>query len=184
MGFFKSLFFSMKTSVQAGKDYAKYTSMTKSRLLELEDEELISALLTVMRLKGEDRSCENEKKLAFLALSSLCEEMNKEGLSGFFTAFPEYAPHLSRSLELVRAKGLKAAFDRFVYESGVDLADPSSFGKEHGEALSEKAVLSSFEQFDGSFYELQEKENLHRLLSRFIRKNADELRDFAREDKR
>ena len=184
MGFFKSLFSSMKTSVQAGKDYAKYTSMTKSRLLELEDEELISALLTVMRLKGEERSCENEKKLAFLALSSLCEKMNKGGLSGFFAAFPEYAPHLSRSLELVRAKGLKAAFDRFVYESGVDLADPSAFGKDRSNKPSEKTVLSSFEQFDGSFYELQEKENLRRLLSRFIRKNADELLDFAREDKR
>ncbi len=66
----------------------------------------------------------------------------------------------------------KEAFDRFVLENGIDLADLSSFEIDEADELEKQRKRCPFEEFDDAFYEM---EPICDYLSKYARKNISEF---------
>lgn len=153
----------------------KYRAMGKVALLALDDESFYDAMQCVCEDNVYDFKNQElpiEQRL-FYSLLRFVAEVNNGGLCQFFVnSSRECAPYISKSLEAVGAAELKAAFDSFIIENGIDINDLSSFAISSIDEYESRTVMYNFDSFDDKFYD---NDCLYEKMILFARENIDDL---------
>ncbi len=171
MGVFRIIFDNIKNMKKA----KKIRSMDKADLLALEDEEFFDAIECVCEdavydIMDDDST--EEQKIVY-SLNKFEAEVNNGGLCQFFVnSSRECAPYISKALDAVGAYNMKALFDNFIKENGIDVNDLSSFVIEDIDEYEAKTERFDFDSFDDKFYE---DENFHQQIIAYSRENIEKI---------
>lgn len=175
MGFIRNFIALYKDIKRNGEMASKYLQMTPEELSALNDEELREAIDSVLvyYIDKDDIERLNEVQLTVVTVVNLDMEVNNGGLCQFFVnSSADFAPYVSESLRLIGAEKIKKLFDQFVEESGIDLADLSSFKIEDASEFEEQNNRYPFDAFDEAYYE---EEDLEVRLLEYVRKNNKQI---------
>lgn len=177
-----SIFSGIKTIVSATKALSSArkeykTLMKKAKYMTLSDAEAMDddALTMCVSVRTE---VADERELAALSepvrfiytVFSYQAEVNNGGLCQYFVNSSRMtAPYLEEALSAIGAGLHREQFSDFMSVNRIDVTDLSEFILEDIDQFEEKCELYAFDDFDNTFYELEEKESLDSLCAAYIR---------------
>ena len=153
----------------------KLRGLGAAGLLALDDDALYDAAACVSRdgvIEIDDPRLP-EQLVNIYALTQFEAEVNNGGLCQFFVnSSGECAPYVSRALAAVGADGLKALYERFLRENGIDPKDLSSFKLRSVAEYEDQVARFDYDSFDDAFYA---DCNIHTQIIAYIRDNVEVL---------
>lgn len=152
--------------------FPQYQAMTMEEILELEDEEMIVALL--MQFDGNAPFEElNEAQKAVYTAAALELEVLNGGMVQFLANEAEgAAPYICEALKEIGATEHLELLECELKKAGVDLNDVSEFTTEDMEAFSALYDRYNFDLFDSSYETLP---SMPELIRTYIRNHFEEL---------
>lgn len=164
------------SSIRRMKQAKKLRTMPRAELMGMDDEDFYDAVACVTEDAiydlAEQKGLARELIYGY-TLTKLEMEVNNGGLCQFFVnSSREAAPYVSDALEAVGALGIKALFDGFVRDNGIDVNDLSSFKLSRVEDHEAQTERFDFDSFDDRFYE---DCDLHRQIIAYARKNVEKI---------
>ena len=157
------------------KDESSVDSTLSSEEMRIkEDLEMYDAL--IMRFMDADPNALNEKQLTVAALITFDAEMMNGGLCQFFVNdYSGYAQYVSDALEEVGAVEMQKHYSSFVTENEIDLSQMDSFRIGSVQDYVKQFESYPYEEFDNTFSEIYQKENLADLLLSFVLRQEEEI---------
>lgn len=152
-------------------------SMPRAQLLAMDDEDFYDAIAcvsddAVYDFKEQEQKLPREVIVAY-TLTKFEAEVNNGGLCQFFVnSSGDCAPYVSEALAEVGAEGIRALFDAFVADNGIDVRDLSSFKLRRAEDYEAQTKRFDFDAFDDRFYEDTE---LHGQIVAYCRANVESI---------
>lgn len=151
----------------------KIQNMECSNLLKQSDEDLYNDIVCFCEygIFDLDNPILNEEKKVVFCLEKFEAEVNNGGLCQFFVnSSGECAPYISQSLESIGALNIKALYDSFVSENGINVNDLSAFKVSSIDEYNLQTEKYDYDSFDDMFYEDME---FHNLFIKYIRENIN-----------
>ena len=153
----------------------KLRALGRDGLLALDDEALYDAAACMSRdgvIEIDDPKLP-EQLVNIYALTQFEAEVNNGGLCQFFVnSSGECAPYVGRALTAVGADGLKALYERFLRENGIDPKDLSSFKLRSVVEYEDQVARFDYDSFDDAFYA---DCSIHTQIIAYIRDNVEVL---------
>ncbi|MBQ7336664.1 MAG: DUF4375 domain-containing protein [Clostridia bacterium] len=151
-------------AAELNEEDEKYRSMTAEELCALEDDELVSAAWAradaVMSAHEDEKDgllALNEHQRVLYVAYVYEMEVNNGGLCQYFANSSRAgAPYLTDALEQLKAEKHRALFERFVSENQIDVNDLSRFAFISVRQFQKMEKEYSFDEFDDSFYGLED----------------------------
>ena len=154
----------------------KLRRMPRAELLAMEDGDFYNAMECIAEAEIYDLEEQKElpRELIFAyTLIKLETEVNNGGLCQFFVnSSRQCAPYVSQALQAAGAEGIRALYDGFVKDNGIDVRELSSFKISRIEEFEEQTQRFDFDAFDDRFYEDHE---LHGQIVAYLRRNVDRI---------
>lgn len=152
------------------------STLSSEEIRIMEDLEMYDAL--IMRFMDADPNTLNQKQLTVAALITFDAEMMNGGLCQFFVNdYSGYAQYVSGALEEVGAVEMQKHYSSFVNQNEIDVTQMDSFRIASVQDYAKQFENYPYEEFDNTFSEIYQKENLGDLLLSFVRLHADEILD-------
>jgi len=157
---------------------ALYVNMTNEELAQIDDDELIFAVMA----RAEDAMKDfdeiedginslNDAQRVLYALNTLDMEVNNGGICQFFVnSSRAIAPMISECMETIGAAEHQKLYDDFVGKYEIDIDDLSSFDSDTAEEFCEQYERYPFDEYDEAFYDL---EPLETFLIPYIKSNIE-----------
>lgn len=153
---------------------ASDSTMSSEELRIKEDLEMYDAL--IMRFMDADPNTLNQKQLTVATLITFDEEMMNGGLCQFFVNdYSGYAQYVSDALEEVGAVEMQKLYSDFVNQNKIDVTQMDSFRIGSVQDYAKQLESYPYEEFDSTFSEIYQKENLAELLLSFVRLYEEEI---------
>ena len=150
------------------------STLTSEELRIKEDLDMYYAL--IMRFMDADPNTLNEKQLTVAALITFDAEMMNGGLCQFFVNdYSGYARYVSDALEEVGAVEMQKHYSSFVSLNEIDVSQMDSFRINSIQEYAKQFERYPYEEFDNTFSEIYQKENLADLLLSFVRLHEEEI---------
>ncbi len=174
MGFFSLL----KEFKEEKKRQKKYVLMDIDELTNLDDSELLDALIA--RIQFEESYLEVEEcletftraKRVFYIVNYFDREVQNGGLCQFFVnSSRKVAPYLLDALNEIEAQDYKNLLVYFTNQHHIDLHDLSSFVIKSIDEYEKQFARYPFDEFDNAYYELYESTQLDRILLNYVKKH-------------
>ena len=164
------------SNIRRMKQAKKLRNMPRAELMVMDDEDFYDAVSCVTEDAvydfAEQKGLAQELIFAY-TLTKFEMEVNNGGLCQFFVnSSRETAPYVSDALEAVGAAGIKALFDGFIKDNGIDVNDLSSFKLSRVEDYEAQTERFDFDSFDDRFYE---DCDLHLRIIAYARKNVEKI---------
>lgn len=166
----------IKHNNKASKLYDASTSTDE--LSSLNDESLFNTVNSALYFDFDEKETDklNPSQRTVLALISFDSEIQNGGLCQFFVnSSSVFAAYVSQALRSVGAEKIKRLYDCFISENNINVTDLQSFKIERIEDFEAQTERYPFDDFDNSYYEIYEEENLTALITTFVRKNLDSV---------
>lgn len=130
----------------------------------------------IIRFMDADPNTLNEKQLTVAALITFDAEMMNGGLCQFFVNdYSGYAQYVSDALEEVGAVEMQKHYSSFVSQNEIDVSQMDSFRIGSVQDYVKQFESYPYEEFDNTFSEIYQKENLADLLLSFVRLHEEEI---------
>lgn len=150
------------------------STLSSEELRIKEDHEMYDSL--IMRFMDADPNALNEKQLTVAALITFDAEMMNGGLCQFFVNdYSGYAQYVSDALEEVGAVEMQKHYSSFVSQNEIDVSQMDSFRIGSVQDYVKQFESYPYEEFDNTFSEIYQKENLADLLLSFVRLHEEEI---------
>ncbi|MGM9627109.1 MAG: DUF4375 domain-containing protein [Faecousia sp.] len=150
------------------------STLSSEELRTKEDLDMYDAL--IMRFMDADPNTLNEKQLTVAALITFDAEMMNGGLCQFFVNdYSGYAQYVSAALEEVGAVEMQKHYSSFVSQNEIDATQMDSFRINSIQNYAKQFESYPYEEFDNTFSEIYQKENLADLLLSFVRLHEEEI---------
>ena len=130
----------------------------------------------IIRFMDADPNTLNEKQLTVAALITFDAEMMNGGLCQFFVNdYSGYAQYVSDALEEVGAVEMQKHYSSFLSQNEIDVTQMDSFRINSVQDYVKQFESYPYEEFDNTFSEIYQKENLADLLLSFVRLHEEEI---------
>ena len=168
------------TSLMSGCMVSSNDGITNSSMLNaddilaMEDNDMYDAMIT--RFMDAEPNTLNQKQLTVAALITFDAEMMNGGLCQFFVNdYSGYAQYVSDALEEVGAVEMQKHYSSFVTQNEIDISQMDSFRIGSVQDYVKQFESYPYEEFDNTFSEIYQKENLADLLLSFVRRYEEEI---------
>lgn len=140
----------------------------------IENSEMYDAL--VMRFMDANPNTLNQKQLTVAALITFDAEMMNGGLCQFFLNDHQgYAQYVGDALTEVGAPEMQKHYTSFLSQNEIDVTKMDSFCIASIEDYLKQLKRFPYEEFDKTFSEIYEKENLGNLLIAYVQRYEEEI---------
>lgn len=162
--------------LSSNDDFQNNATLNSDEILKMEDYEMYDAL--IMRFMDADINTLNEKQLTVAVLITFDAEMMNGGLCQFFVNdYNGYAQYVSGALEEVGAIEMQKHYSSFLSQNNIDVTEMDSFRIGSVQDYVNQLESLPYEDFDNTFSEIYQKENLGELLLSYVRLHGDEILD-------
>ena len=150
------------------------STLSSEELRIKEDLDMYDAL--IMRFMDADSNTLNDKQFTVAALITFDAEMMNGGLCQFFVNdYSGYAQYVSDALEEVGAVEMQKHYSSFLSQNEIDVTQMDSFRINSIQDYAKQFESFPYEEFDNTFSEIYQTENLADLLLSFVRLHEEEI---------
>lgn len=155
-------------------DLSNKNTLNVDEILSMEDSDMYDAL--IMRFMNADPNALNQKQRTIAALITFDAEMMNGGLCQFFANdYDGYAQYVSDALGEVGAIEMQEHYSSFVSQNKIDVTQMDSFRIVSIQDYMKQYARFPYEEFDNTFSDIYERENLGNLLISYVRLHGEEV---------